>query len=185
MKERETHMAEKKKWLGEERRKRILTLLQERQDPQTGGMLAEEVNVSRQVIVQDVSLLKAQNIPIVATSQGYILTSADEGTLPFSRVIACKHSPEKTEEELFILVDHGVLVKDVKVEHPVYGDITASVMVNNRKEVKEFIKKITSTKAAYLSELTDGVHLHTLEAKSGEDLDDAIAELRQAGFLLD
>ncbi len=72
----------------------------------------------------------------------------------------------------------------VKVEHPVYGDITASIMVSNRKEVYQFINKVNQTQASYLSELTDGVHLHTLEASSEEDLDDAVQALHKAGFLL-
>ncbi|MDQ0254177.1 transcriptional regulator of NAD metabolism [Evansella vedderi] len=177
-------MENKKKWYGEERRYKILSLLKERKKPQTGSALAEELNVSRQVIVQDISLLKAKNIPIMATSQGYILSEGDEKTLPFSRIIACYHPPERTEEELNIIVDHGVTVKDVKIEHPVYGDLTSSIMVSNRKEVKQFLVRIKETKASYLSELTDGIHLHTLEAKSEEDIDDAVKALGDAGFLL-
>ena len=178
-------MAEKKKWFGEARRNKLLSLLEERRAPQTGGTLADELNVSRQVIVQDVSLLKAKNIPILATSQGYVLSQVDQSTMPYSRIVACKHLPDKTEEELNLLVDQGIFVRDVKVEHPVYGDITASVMVSNRKEVKQFLERISDTKASYLSELTDGVHLHTLEAKSEEDLVDAVRVLEEAGFLLE
>ncbi|MDG5786365.1 transcription repressor NadR [Evansella sp. AB-P1] len=174
----------KRKWLGEERREKIMSLLKERKDPQTGSSLADELHVSRQVIVQDISLLKAKNIPIMATSQGYVLAKEEHEGLPFSRVVACYHPPERTEEELLLLVDHGVTVKDVKIEHPVYGDLTSSIMVSNRKEVRQFLNKIMETKASYLSELTDGVHLHTLEAKSEADIDDAVEALDNAGFLL-
>ncbi|ADU29697.1 transcription repressor NadR [Evansella cellulosilytica] len=174
----------KRKWYGEERRNKILSMLKEREAPQTGGALAEELNVSRQVIVQDISLLKAKNIPIIATNHGYILSEKPSKQEPLTRIVACYHPPERTEEELFLLVDHGITVRDVKVEHPIYGDITASVMVSNRKEVKLFIENIITTKASYLSELTDGIHLHTLEAKSEEDLDDGILALDKAGFLL-
>ncbi|SDZ16027.1 hypothetical protein SAMN05421736_10719 [Evansella caseinilytica] len=177
-------MSEKRKWFGEERRNKIVSLLQTRDEPQTGSALAEELNVSRQVIVQDISLLKARNIPVIATSQGYVLNEQDPQSILFSKVIACFHPPEKAEEELFVLVDHGITVKDVKVEHPIYGDLTASIMVSSRKEVKQFIEKVKETNASYLSELTDGVHLHTLEAKSKEDLDDGIRALDKAGFLL-
>ncbi|WP_370297258.1 3H domain-containing protein, partial [Rossellomorea marisflavi] len=88
------------------------------------------------------------------------------------------------EEELNLLVDHGVTVKDVKIEHGVYGDLTASIMVSNRKEVKQFLTKIRSTNAAFLSELTDGVHLHTLSATSKEALSEAENALERAGFLI-
>ncbi|PYZ94078.1 transcription repressor NadR [Salipaludibacillus keqinensis] len=177
-------MRNKKKWFGDERRSEIILLLTNHEEPLTGGQLAEHLNVSRQVIVQDISLLKAKNIPIMATSQGYVMKDANPLNEPFSRIVACHHKPEQTEEELLILVDQGVRVKDVKVEHPIYGDITASIMVNNRKEVFQFIRKVQQTKASYLSELTDGVHLHTIEALSERDLDDAVQALHEAGFLL-
>ena len=40
-----------------------------------------------------------------------------------------------------MLVDHGVTIKDVKVEHPVYGDLTASIMVSNRFDVEQYLQK--------------------------------------------
>lgn len=178
-------MSTKKKWLGEERRQRILSLLKERHYPQSGSALGDELNVSRQVIVQDISLLKAKNIPIMATSQGYILSENDESLMPFQKLVVCSHTPEQTEDELNLLVDQGVLVKDVKVEHPIYGDITASIMVRNRKEVQQFIQNIERTGASYLSELTNGLHLHTIEAKTEQDIDDAINALREHGYLVE
>ena len=65
----------------------------------------------------------------------YILKTILQTTI-YERTIACSHPPDRTEEELYILVDHGVTVKDVKMEHPVYGDLTASIQVSNREEVK-------------------------------------------------
>lgn len=177
-------MKSKKKWLGDERREEILTLLTQDNSPITGGQLAEYLNVSRQVIVQDISLLKAKNIPIMATSQGYVLSEENPASQLCARIVPCYHPPEETERELLLLVDQGVLVKDVKVEHPIYGDITASIMVNNRKEVYQFIQKVERTNASYLSELTNGIHLHTIEAKTEQDLDDAESALEDAGFLL-
>ena len=99
--------------------------------------------------------------------------------------MACNHPPERTEEELNLFVDYGVTVKDVKIEHPVYGDLTASILVSNRKEVKRFMKKVKETKASYLLELTNGIHLHTLSGTSEKELDEAEHALRAAGFLID
>lgn len=123
-------------------------------------------------------------MPILATSQGYILDKTALSHEGHSQLVACYHPPERAEEELLLLVDQGVRVNDVKVEHPIYGDITANIMVSNRKEVYQFLEKMKRTKASYLSELTNGVHLHTLEAKNENDLNDAVEALRQAGFLL-
>ncbi|MFS0636271.1 transcription repressor NadR [Mesobacillus foraminis] len=173
------------KVLGEERRSLILDILQNTRSPVTGSELAAKTNVSRQVIVGDITLLKARNEPILATSQGYLYMPSTTQNVLAERTIACCHSPEKTEEELNLLVDHGVTVKNVRIEHPVYGDLTASIMVANRKEVKQFMEKIKSTKAGYLSELTDGIHLHTIAAQSETILDEAEAAMRAADFLVD
>jgi uncharacterized protein len=174
-----------KKVSGEDRREHILSLLKESDVPFTGNELAAKTNVSRQVIVGDISLLKAKNEPILATSQGYIYMKSATPTVNFERTIACNHLPERTEEELNMIVDHGVTVKDVRIEHPVYGDLIASILVSNRKEVNEFMRKVKDTKASYLLELTNGIHLHTLSASSQKALDDAENALREADFLID
>ena len=173
-----------KKILGDERRQWILDKLITKQAPVTGGDLAKQTNVSRQVIVSDITLLKAKGEPIIATSQGYLYMPASNQETLIERTVACQHTPERSEEELFLLVDHGVTVKDVKIEHGVYGDLTASIMVSNRKEVEQFMNKIEDTGASFLSELTDGVHLHTLMAPNEETLDTAEYALLVAGFLL-
>ena len=173
-----------KKILGEERRKLILEWLQTSKEPLTGGELASRSNVSRQVIVNDITLLKARNEPIIATSQGYCYFAPVVPEQWFERSIACNHKPEDTKAELNLLVDLGVLVKDVKIEHPVYGDLTASIMVANRKEVLQFVQRVNETNSAYLLQLTDGIHLHTIAAREERTLDEAEAALRQAGFLL-
>jgi uncharacterized protein len=177
-------MKSQKKLLGDERRNWILELLKETGVPITGSDLAAKTNVSRQVIVGDITLLKAKNEPIIATSQGYMYLKGASPVDLVERIIACTHSPERTEEELNLLVDHGVTVKDVKIEHPVYGDLTASIMVSNRQEVQQFMKKVKATKASYLSELTHGIHLHTITAHSVEALDRAEKALLEANLLI-
>ncbi|WML59594.1 transcription repressor NadR [Neobacillus sp. PS2-9] len=178
-------MVEQKKILGEERRSLILQQLKDSPIPLTGSELASRTNVSRQVIVGDITLLKAKNEPIIATSQGYIYLQQNYSKSTFERTIACRHSPEDTEKELNLLVDHGVLVKDVKIEHSVYGDLTASIMVSNRQEVKQFMQNIQNTGASLLSQLTDGIHLHTISASSIDILDKAEVALKDEGYLIE
>ncbi|RSK25737.1 transcription repressor NadR [Bacillus sp. HMF5848] len=172
------------KILGEKRRRLILEWLKESPTPLTGSDLAEKTNVSRQVIVQDISLLKAKNEPIMATSQGYVYLNRQQDKKQVERVIACCHSPETTKKELYILVDHGVMVKNVIVEHPVYGEITASIMVSNRREVDQFMSKLSETNASLLSELTDGTHLHTVVAVNENLINQACEALEAEGFLI-
>lgn len=174
-----------KKILGEQRRILLLDLLKKSNQPITGSELAAKAQVSRQVIVGDITILKARKEPIIATSMGYLYLQQQAAEKLFEMTIACSHSPERTEEELNILVDYGVTVKDVKIEHPVYGDLTASIMVSNRYDVKHFMEKVNTTGASYLSELTNGIHLHTISAPSKQALDEAVEALRQADFLIE
>ncbi len=177
-------MIDGRKKSAEERRSFILNWLKESTEPLTGQMIAEKTNVSRQVIVQDISLLKAKDEPIMATSQGYIFFNDQQPTYPHKRIIACQHTPQQTLDELLIMVDNGVHVRDVIVEHPIYGELIASLMLKNRREVNQFIDKMDKTNASYLSDLTEGVHLHTLEAETTEQLDEVSDALEKAGFLL-
>ncbi|OLO36470.1 transcription repressor NadR [Alkalihalophilus pseudofirmus] len=173
-----------KKILGEERRKLILSWLKSTNTPITGNDLAEKTGVSRQVIVQDISILKARNHPLIATAQGYMFIKPNHEEQTVRQVIACKHHPNETEEELLLLVDHRVTVRDVMIEHPIYGDLTGSLMLNNRHDVLQFTEKMRETKAVLLSELTEGVHLHTIEADRMEHIEAAVNALKQRGFLL-
>jgi uncharacterized protein len=171
------------KVLGEKRRQLLLQWLKETGDPITGSELARRTQVSRQVIVQDISLLKAKNEPIIATAQGYLYIhqTSTEVTV---RVIACKHTPDQMERELQLIVDFGVTVKDVIVEHPVYGELTASLRLNNRRDVLHFINGMKTTHATLLSDLTGGIHLHTLEGTDNEQIEACIQALDKEGFLL-
>ena len=172
------------KLYGEQRRQILLEKLKTSSEPLTGGELASFAGVSRQVIVSDMTLLKARNEPIIATSQGY-LYMRERGTETISRRIACRHQPEDTERELKILVAAGVTVKDVSVEHPVYGELTAGIHVSNAAEVEAFMQRVHETGASYLLELTDGTHLHTITAPNVAMLQSAIAAMREHGFLLE
>jgi transcriptional regulator of NAD metabolism len=130
------------------------------------------------------SVLRAAGHPILATSQGYIWLAA--AIAPRARtVVAVRHGPEQTEDELLRLVDAGVTVVNVIVEHPIYGEVTGQLMHRTRADVFAFVQKLRATKARLLSELTDGVHLHTLEADDATRLEAARATLRHAGYLIE
>ncbi len=179
-------MIEPEKVLGEKRRQLILNTLKNTDKPLPGRALGELANVSRQVIVSDITLLKAHNEPIMATSRGYVYLQRKNDSHKFTKTIVCSHTPEQTEQELTILVDNGVTVKDVRVEHPVYGDLNACIMVSNRTEVKEFITKVSAVNGVFLLKLSDGgVHIHTIEADSEQQIQAAENALREANFLIE
>lgn len=177
-------MGRDEKILGNERRELIVKWLKENSTPIPGRELAERTNVSRQVIVQDISLLKAGNEPIIATNRGYLYIQENDNDHLHRRVIVCQHGKEEAEKELNIIVDYGVTVVDVIVEHPIYGDLTGSLMIQSRYDVQQFMEEVNKTNAKLLSRLTKGIHLHTIEADSIEKLDAVCVALEKEGFLI-
>lgn len=173
-----------KKLFGEERRQTIIDLLKKQNHPLTGSDLAKTTNVSRQVIVNDINLLKAKNEPIISTSQGYIYMSDPTAHL-IEKKIVCSHTKEQTRDELYTIIDCGAIVKNVIVEHPIYGEVTASLHLTNRIEIDQFLQKIEETNAGLLSALTDGTHLHIIAAPTEQQLQLAEQKLRDLGFLIE
>jgi uncharacterized protein len=167
---------------GEARRRQIMGWLRSHGTPIRGGELAKHFHVSRQCLVQDMAILRAGGEEIMATPRGYQLPTTNKRV--HRAVIACKHEPERTEEELQTLVDHGVKILDVIVEHPIYGELRGALMLESRADVQEFLDHVRSSKATLLSALTGGVHLHTVEASRPDAIARARADLRKRGILL-
>ncbi len=136
-------------------------------------------------MVQDVAILRAGGEDIIATPRGYrIPANGGRSGAVVREVLACRHAPERTEEELHILVDNGVKVLDVIVEHAIYGELRGSLMLESRADVQDFLRQVRGSKASLLSSLTKGVHLHTVEASRPEAIARAKSALRVRGLLL-
>lgn len=167
----------------EGRRAAILDRLAAAETPIPGYLLAQELGVSRQAIVHDVAVLRAAGQAIVATVRGYLLLRPPGADLARA-VVAVRHAPAEAEAELTALVDLGVRVVDVVVEHPVYGELRAQLHIESRADVAAWAEATRRSGAHLLSELTDGVHLHTLETSAAERLEAARAALQRLGMLL-
>lgn len=166
------------------RRQRLLAALEAADAPLAGDILAARFGISRQAIVQDVAVLRAAGAPIVATVRGYLLATV-AGRLPHRAVVAVRHGPEDAEAELLALVDLGLRVVDVVVEHQVYGELRAELHLASPADVRAWADAARRSGAHLLSELTGGVHLHTVEAGSDALLERARAVLAERGYLLD
>jgi hypothetical protein len=166
----------------EKRRIKLLTLLSAEGEPVTGTELAALFGVSRQVIVQDIAILRATGERVLATPQGYLIPRLSTESR-FCTVVTCKHTMEQIEHEIGIVVDLGGKVLDVIVEHPVYGELRGSLMISSRRDLSIFLERLVETAAKPLSALTDGVHLHTLEAPDSTVMQEIIQRLRTAGLL--
>lgn len=163
------------------RRYKIVDILKSSDKPVSASLLAKKFNVSRQIIVGDIALLRASNIDIIATNRGYIL----DKKLNFIRVFKVSHDKSRTRDELNIIVDGGGSILDVFVKHSVYGKITGQLNISSRREVDIFIEKSQGVKNLPLSSLTDMVHYHSVWAESEEVLDFIEEGLRKEGFLVE
>lgn len=178
-------MSKDKRMSGAERRQLILNVLQKSDKPIPGKALADQTGVSRQVIVTDIALLKTKNLPIIGTNRGYLFVDETPRDNMHKRVIVCQHTPKETQIELKAIVDSGVTVIDTIVEHPFYGELTGTLMIRSRYDVEQFIEVMENGEAGLLSELTDGVHIHTLEADSPDKLERACTKLAELGILVE
>lgn len=165
----------------QERRHKIIDLLGHG-EVISGSELAGKLGVSRQVVVQDIAILRAAGHGILSTPQGYRL----EGSMKrCSRIFACNHDMDKVYDELSIIVDYGGKVVDVMVEHPVYGELKGYLMISSRYDLDNFMNSLKESQGKLLSSLTGGVHLHTVEAESEAVLDRIEKALKDKGFLMD
>lgn len=162
------------------RRRELLQRLEESKEPISGGQFAELFGVSRQVIVQDIALLRAEGHAIDATTRGYRMSSAATGV---QDVFAVRHRPDQTELELKTLVDLGIVVKDVVVDHPLYGELRGGLEIRSRRDVDLYLERMRQNGGALLSSLTDGAHIHTVEARDLATLAAGRQALRRLGLL--
>jgi len=168
---------------GKDRRERLIALLQQADTPISGTELAKQLGVSRQVIVQDIALLRAINKNILSTNKGYLLHVPERGKDCVKRSFAVSHTKEQIQDELYTIVDYGGKVLDVVVEHDIYGQIMVDLILCNRLDVDEFVERIENSKSRPLKVLTDGEHWHTVEATSEKALDKIEEKLRERGYL--
>lgn len=165
---------------GEDRRKGIVDILKKSDKPMSGEALARKFDVSRQVIVQDIALIRAKNIDIYSTNRGYVISAKNE---EFSRVFKVYHTDDDVETELNAIVDLGGWVKDIFVYHRVYGVLKADMNIHSRRDIKEYMEEIKSGKSTLLMHITSGYHYHTIVASDEKTLEYIWDELQRLGFI--
>lgn len=164
---------------GEERRGRLLAILRSSKSPVSGTKLSEVLKVSRQIIVQDIALLRGEGVDVISTPKGYVI----HGPVVPERVYKVIHNADQTEEELMLIVGLGGYVRDVFIYHRVYGEVRAPLDIGTEQEVKNYVEAIKSGQSTLLCNATGGYHYHTVCANDTETLDKIMDELWKAGFL--
>ena len=167
------------------RRNLISQILNTAKTPVSASALAEKFHVSRQIIVGDVALLRASGCPVIATPRGYLIERKQKPDNEDFYTIACRHNgSEQLLQELYAIVDSGATVVDVIVEHPVFGQITGLLEISSRFDADRFAETLAANKAAPLSQITDGIHLHTIHCPDPERVDYIKKQLAALGILV-
>lgn len=162
-----------------ERQNEILTILKKAEVPIAARELASRFGVSRQVIVQDLAILRVANPDIISTYKGYIMSAPSAHRREFK----VRHEESRTREELQLIVDLGGRVMNVSISHKIYGKVTADMNVSSRQDVEEFMLALKSSRSRNLSSATNGYHYHLVEAASEERLNLIEKALLEHGFL--
>lgn len=170
---------------GVQRREALLAALREAEAPLSGAALAGRFGVSRQVIVQDIALLRTSGADITSTNRGYVLAEATSATLARrpSRLFKVRHTSEQVADELNAIVDLGATVENVMVNHRTYGRLSAPLNIKSRRDVQHFLSDLAQGISSPLMALTDGYHFHLVSADTPEVLDEVEAALSTLGFL--
>ncbi|WP_129598714.1 transcription repressor NadR [Anaerophilus nitritogenes] len=168
----------------DERRKEIISILKKNTEPITGTELSKKFGVSRQVIVQDIAVIRAEGYNILATSNGYLIPTIDEKKRNIQTIVCSHDRYDQIEEELTIMVDMGAKVLDVIVDHPVYGEIRSSLMIGSRMDIEDFMEKVKKSSAQPLSALTGGEHIHTIEVPNDRAYEKIIRKLKEKGYFI-
>jgi len=164
------------------RRDEILSIISAETSPISASLLARNLNVSRQVIVGDVALLRAQGNDITATARGYIIASKAKNNNEYLGKIACIHTESQAREEVYTIIDLGATVVNVIVEHEIYGEVIGKLNLKTREDIDVFTNKVKTDEVKLLSDLTDGVHLHMISCRDKAHFDEVVQALRVKGF---
>ena len=164
----------------EERRKEILAIVGNSDNALPAAVLAEKLGVSRQVIVQDIAILRANGYDVISTNRGYMLTAQKSAA---TRVFKCRHTFEQIVDEGYLVIGLGGRIEDVFVNHRVYGRIAARLELYNSTHVEELYRSLVSGASKPLMAVTDGYHYHTVSAADEATLDRIEDALRQAYYL--
>lgn len=163
-----------------ERRKAIVNLLLSSKEPISGSELSRQFGISRQIIVQDISVLKGTGCEILSTNQGYVIQKS-----PLcERVFKVRHTTNETEDELSCIVNLGGTVVDVFVWHKVYGKIEANLNISTQLHIKQFLEGVRTGKSTELMHITSGYHYHTVRAENEAVLDRIEAALAERNYIV-
>ena len=163
-----------------DRRAMIASMLLNEKRPISGGELSAKLGASRQIIVQDIALLRAEGYDVLSTHSGYVIKSS-----PLcERTFKVRHTSADTEDELTKIVELGGTVVNVFVWHKVYGRLEGQLNIFSKRGIDQLLDGIKSGKSTELMNITSGYHYHTVRAQTEDILDKIGCALDNAGYIV-
>lgn len=164
---------------GKDRQENIKEQLYNNANAISANQFAQQFKVSRQTIVGDIALLRAQGEQILASFNGY---TYDQAPNKIIKMIVCKHRVDRVKEELELLIRNGAEVQNVTINHEIYGELSGTLLIKTENDINEFMTKLNGHKGRLLSELTAGIHTHLIKVASEESFAKIQQELFDAGL---
>lgn len=159
----------------------IIDRLKNTNAPVSGQLLAEICEVSRQIIVRDIALIRAEGYDIISTNRGYMLS---ESIQEVSRIFKVYHTEEQMVDECYSIVDMGGKIVNIMVNHRVYGKMEAELSINSRRKADAYIESIHNGKSSPLEKITSNYHYHEIAAENEDVLDEIEKMLKEKGYLV-
>ena len=126
---------------GVTRRIELMNRLKQENRPLSGTELAKAFGVKRGDHCRTSHTVACDQRNILSTNKGYVLYDRAPVRICAGEFFAVNHTDAQMQEELYLMVDCGGYVCDVIVEHEIYGQLSADLILKNRRDVDEFIGK--------------------------------------------
>lgn len=164
-----------------ERRRLILQKLKSTNTSVTGRELAELCQVSRQIIVSDIAMLRAEGAKILATSQGYLMEREKDSEV--KALALAVPDTEALRRELELIVDNGGTIRGVSVEYGMYGTLRCAVSLCSRRDIRKWGEQLQEMHMKPLALVAGGAHTLYVEMENAEAGEEICRLLEDAGFL--
>lgn len=168
------------------RREKLYEILENADRPITGIELSKALDVTRQIIVGDVAILRSSGKPILSTARGYQLQGPAEERGCNRRSLHCcsrTMDEDELEAELNAVVDNGGIIRGLTLSHEVYGIIHIDMNIYSRRDVRQYVDKLRASDAPLIVTLTHGAHTLKVETRVDEEMNAVQEGLQELGIL--
>lgn len=171
----------------EVRREKLLEILQNATESISGAALSKELNVTRQVIVSDITILRCSGYQILSSTKGYLMASNESAQKSLGyHVIACKGEKLNEDElrsEFYTVVDNGGGIRGIYLKSPLYGEIQVKMDLHCRRDVEQYLTQMKELNAPFIAVITNGAHCLNVRTHTADEAQEIVKSLNELGLL--